>query len=223
MPDTPSSLVIDVISDVVCPWCFIGKRRLDAALQTLDAPVTVRWHPFELNPDLPREGIDRKLYLERKWGSVERAERNYDRVRAAGATANIEFRFDRIVRQPNTRDAHRLVDWVQDQDIDATPLMEGLFRAYFIEGRSLVGVAALADIAGEAGFEQGAVLAHLESDAGADKIIEGERRAHAIGVEGVPFFIFNRRVAISGAQSTELMLQAIAKAGEALEPSAAAS
>jgi len=223
MPVTSSPLVIDVISDVVCPWCFIGKRRLDAALERLDAPVAVRWHPFELNPDLPREGIDRRDYLERKWGSVEHANRNYDRVRAAGATAGIEFRFDLIVRQPNTRDAHRLVEWVQAQDIDATPLMERLFRAYFVEGRSLAGVAALADIAAEAGFEQGAVLTYLESDEGSDRIRDAERRAHAIGVEGVPFFIFDRRVAISGAQSTELMLQAMAKAGEAAPSSAATS
>jgi predicted DsbA family dithiol-disulfide isomerase len=218
-----NELVIDVVSDVVCPWCFVGKRRLDQALARLpDVRAAVRWHPFELNPDLPREGIDRRQYLEAKFGAPERADAIYQRVRSAGATVGIDFAFDRIVRQPNTRVAHRLIDWAQRQrDVDTdseeiaanvTRLVERLFNAYFCEGRSLVGVAALADLAAEAGFDQGAVLAYLESDAGTQELIEAERRAHAIGVTGVPFLIFNRHFAVSGAQDPEVLLQAIARA-----------
>lgn len=220
-PSDSPTLMIDVISDVVCPWCFVGKRRLDVALSRLPGdtgvqpnPPIVRWHAFELNPDLPREGIDRATYLERKFGPGQRADQIYERVCAAGAGAGIDFRFDRIARQPNTRDAHRLIDWVQARDIDASALMERLFTAYFCEGRSLVGVAALADLAAEAGFDSGEVLAYLETEAGTAQVVEAERRAQTIGVTGVPFFIFNRRVAVSGAQSTELLLQAIARARE---------
>lgn len=220
-PSDSPTLMIDVISDVVCPWCFVGKRRLDEALSRLrseaalqgDDPI-VRWHPFELNPDLPRDGIDRATYLERKFGPAQSAATIYERVRAAGASTGIVFRFDRIARQPNTRDAHRLIEWVQGRNSDASPLMERLFTAYFCEGRSLVGVAALADLASETGFDHDEVLAYLESEAGTSQVSEAERRAQAIGVTGVPFFIFNRRIAISGAQSTELLLQAIAKARE---------
>lgn len=223
-----AALEIDIISDVVCPWCFVGKRRLDAALERFAAsgepePI-VRWHPFELNPDLPLEGMDRKDYLARKFGGAESADAIYQRVRAAGKTVGIDFAFERIVRQPNTRDAHRLIAWAQRQSAaDHSPahvtqhtaaLVERLFAAYFCEGRSLVGVAALADLAAEAGYEQGAVLAHLESDADAAEVIDAERRAHAIGVTGVPFFIFDHRIAVSGAQETDILLQAISRARE---------
>lgn len=210
------SMVIDVVSDMVCPWCFIGKRRLEAALEhlatTSDARPVVRWHPFELNPDLPSEGVDRRTYLERKFGGPERAAGIYQRVRHAGAAAGIDFHFDRIARQPNTRDAHRLVHWVQQQGDDASALVERLFSAYFVEGRSLVGHDALTAIAAESGIDADAARALLASDALRQEVAEAERRAHEIGVGGVPFFIFAGKVAVSGAQSTEVMLQAIDKA-----------
>jgi predicted DsbA family dithiol-disulfide isomerase len=212
------ALQVDVVSDVVCPWCFVGKRRLEAALARLPAgegePPTVRWHPFELNPDLPAAGIDRATYVARKFGGAERADAIYARVRAAGETAGIAFRFDRIARQPNTRDAHRLVAWAQAQGVAASPLMERLFAAYFIAGRSLGGSAALAEIAAEAGLDAQAARTFLDSGEGTDEVVEAERRAHAIGVTGVPFFIFDRRVAVSGAQPEDVLLEAIARARE---------
>ena len=208
------TLQIDVVSDVVCPWCFIGKRRLEAALATRDPalPVAVRWHPFELNPDLPREGIDRRTYLERKFGGAANADARYDRVRTAGQESGIAFAFERIARQPNTRDAHRLVWWTQAQGGDASALVERLFAAYFLEGRPVHGAAALAELADEAGLDAGAARAFLASGEGADAMEAAEQRAYALGISGVPFFIFDGQLAVSGAQASSVLGDAIARA-----------
>ena len=207
---------IDVISDVVCPWCYIGQRRLAEALARLPADdparhASIRWHPFQLNPDLPQAGVARKTYLEDKFGGRTRAAQVYARVSAAGATVGIPFAFDRIAIQPNTRDAHRLIAWTQAQG-DAGNLVERLFRAYFIEGRAIGNRDVLAAIAGEAGFDSVAARTMLDSDEGVDAIALMDQRARDIGVQGVPFFIFNQRVAVSGAQEPDALLQAIAQA-----------
>jgi predicted DsbA family dithiol-disulfide isomerase len=206
-------LSIDVVSDVVCPWCFIGKRHLEAALAGLPgaAGATVRWHPFELNPDLPAEGVDRKVYLDAKFGGPARAAEIYARVREAGARAGLAFDFDAIARQPNTRDAHRLIAWAQSRG-DAGPLVERLFRAYFQEGRYVGDRDTLAALAAEAGFDAEAARVWLESGLGADEIADAEVRARALGISGVPFFIFDGRVGLSGAQPPESMREAIAQA-----------
>jgi predicted DsbA family dithiol-disulfide isomerase len=216
---TEAPLTIDVVSDVVCPWCYIGKRRLEAALAQLDrdGPLWVRrvnWQPFQLNPDLPREGVDRRTYLEQKFGGPQRAATIYERVRAAGATVDIPFAFERIRRQPNTRDAHRLIDWAQGPEVagSAGALVERLFSAYFLEGRAIGEREVLAAIAGEAGFDAESALAMLESESGAGTIDAMQDRARALGVTGVPFFIFNGRVAVSGAQEPQVLAEAIAEA-----------
>ena len=207
---------IDVISDVVCPWCYIGQRRLAEALARLPADdparrASIRWHPFQLNPDLPQAGVARKTYLEDKFGGRMRAAQIYERVSAAGATVGIPFAFDRIAIQPNTRDAHRLIAWTQAQG-DAGSLVERLFRAYFIEGRAIGNRDVLAAIAGEAGFDSAAARTMLDSDEGVDAVTLMDQRARDIGVQGVPFFIFNQHVAVSGAQEPDALLQAIAQA-----------
>ncbi|MEP7207597.1 MAG: DsbA family oxidoreductase [Casimicrobiaceae bacterium] len=213
---------IDLISDVVCPWCFVGKRRLDAALSRAGlAGATVRWHPFELNPDIPEAGMDRRAYLEAKFGDAGGAN-TYARVREAGAGSGIDFAFDRIVRQPNTRAAHRLVWWVQSQAQDATPLMERLFRGYFLEGRSLAGHDALLALAADAGVDAAAAGAFLASDAGAAEVRQAEQRAQEIGVSGVPFFIFAQRLAVSGAQGVDLLVDALRQASSP-DPAATAA
>jgi predicted DsbA family dithiol-disulfide isomerase len=219
-----ASLIIDVISDVVCPWCFIGKRRLEAALALAARDgaareVVVRWHPFELNPDLPHEGIDRRAYLDAKFGGAQRATQIYDRVRAAGASVGIPFAFERIARQPNTRDAHRLVAWTQGRG-DAESLVERLFSAYFLDGRDPGDRGVLAAIAGEAGGDAAAAGAMLDSDEGKDAVPASERRAIEIGVGGVPFFIFNGRLAVSGAQEPQVLAQAIAESVRTPDPTA---
>jgi predicted DsbA family dithiol-disulfide isomerase len=213
-----SPVTIDVISDVVCPWCFIGKRRLEEALaQVAQArsagEVTVRWHPFELNPDLPTEGIERRQYVEKKFGGAGRAAGIYERVGAVGAAAGIPFAFERIARQPNTRNAHRLVAWAQARG-DAGPLVERLFRAFFLEGRDPGDNDVLAAIAGESGHDAAAARAMLESGEGRDDVAAAERRAHEIGIGGVPFFIFNGRLAVSGAQEAPVLAGAIAEAAK---------
>ena len=221
MKAPPEPLVIDVVSDVVCPWCFIGKRHLEAALAGLPAAAgaKVRWHPFELNPDLPVEGVDRKGYLEAKFGGPARAAEIYARVHEAGVRAGLDFDFDAIVRQPNTRDAHRLIAWAQSRG-DAGPLVERLFRAYFQEGRYVGDRDTLAALAAEAGFDAEAARVWLESGLGADEIADAEARVRALGISGVPFFIFDGRVGLSGAQPREAMREAIAQARAAAAGSA---
>jgi predicted DsbA family dithiol-disulfide isomerase len=173
---TPATLTVDVVSDVVCPWCYIGKRRLEAALAELarsepGLAATVRWHPFQLNPDLPREGVDRGSYLEAKFGGAARADQIYERVRAAGRDAGLQFALDAIVRQPNTLDAHRLIAWAQSHgERDAADLVERLFRAYFVEGRFVGDREELARIAGEAGYDVEQAREFLESEALHDEV-----------------------------------------------------
>ena len=215
MLNTPLS--IDIVSDVVCPWCYIGKRKLEAALAqraTRDAErVQVRWLAFQLNPDIPAGGVDRRSYLERKFGGPERAQQIYARIKAAGDEVGIAFDFERIVRQPNTIDAHRLTAWAQDLDPTAADaLVERLFRAYFIEGIDIGNVDALAALAGDAGFDAAAARAWLVSDAGRAAIEAEEERSRALGVSGVPFFVFNHRLAVSGAQPPEVLLEAMEQA-----------
>ncbi len=210
------SFPIDVVSDVVCPWCYIGKRRLAAALSRVagdhrDVDFAVSWHPFQLNPELPAAGADRKAYLEAKFGGPQQAAEIYDRVRVAGAAVGIAFDFDAIARQPNTLDAHRLIGWAQQRGA-ADTLVEKLFRAYFLEGRFIGDRAVLAAIAGDAGFDAGAAGAMLESSQGVDDVQGMDRRVRELGVAGVPFFIFDSRLAVSGAQEADALVGVIEEA-----------
>lgn len=209
---------IDVISDVVCPWCFIGKRHLERALDLWierhpEQPVEVHWHPFELNPDLPASGTSRREYLEAKFGGPERAREIYARVQAAGLQASIEFDFERIQVQPNTLDAHRLVAWAAERG-NADAMVEALFRGYFLEGRDYSSRAQLAAVAGLAGFAEAEARAFLESGAGAEMIKADEQVAARMGVSGVPFFILDRRLGLSGAQPAEAIVQAMEEVRE---------
>jgi predicted DsbA family dithiol-disulfide isomerase len=213
------TMTIDVISDVVCPWCLIGRRRLGEALALFaarepDVRPVVSWHPFQLNPDLPREGIDRRSYLEAKFGGPERADEIYARVRAAGKSVDIDFAFDRIDRQPNTLDAHRLIAWAQARG-SPEELVERLFRAYFLEGRYIGDRGVLAAIAGEAGLPADAARAYLDSHEGTETVTAMDRRVRELGVTGVPFFIFGDRVAVSGAQEAPALVAAMEQALEA--------
>jgi predicted DsbA family dithiol-disulfide isomerase len=214
------SFQIDIVSDVVCPWCFIGKRNLERALDQWrarypDEVPIVRWHPFQLNPELPADGVPRKQYLEKKFGGPERAREIYARVSTAGKRAGIEFAFDAIQVQPNTVDAHRLMHYAGERG-KQDAMAEALFRRYFEEGADLTDKAELADIAAQAGINRDDASTYLASDEDRALIEEQDRRARATGVQGVPFFIFNQRLALSGAQPPEIMVEALEKVREHL-------
>jgi predicted DsbA family dithiol-disulfide isomerase len=207
---------IDVISDVVCPWCYIGKRNLESALSQwqgrhVDEPVPeVIWHPFQLNPQLPENGVPRREYLEQKFGGPDRAREIYARVTAAGARAGIAFDFDRIEVQPNTVNPHRLLHFAAERG-SQNAMAETLFEGYFLHAANLTRKATLAELAANAGFDRDQVTAYLESDQDRELIEEQDRRARATGVEGVPFFIFGQRYALSGAQPPEVILEVMEK------------
>ena len=205
---------IDVISDVVCPWCYIGKRRLAEALElfrgsadpTPKLELEVVWHPFQLNPQLPLQGIARSEYLTRKFGS--RSEDIYARVTGAGRSVGIEFAFERIVRQPNTAPAHQLIALAQlhgRQD----EMVEILFRGYFLEGADLTQTDHLVELARRAGLEGEAAWACLDDDAQRQAVLAEDKQGRALGVNGVPFFIFDQRLAVSGAQEPQVLLRTL--------------
>ncbi|HJM60118.1 MAG TPA: DsbA family oxidoreductase [Alphaproteobacteria bacterium] len=203
---------IDVISDTVCPWCFIGKRRLEAALVGFDGELPeVVWHPFQLNPDLPVEGMPRSQYLELKFGGPARAERVYRSVAEAASAEALPFALDRIGRTPNTMASHRLIHFAGHHGYQNS-VVEALFRAYFFDGRDIGQVETLAAIAFECGLDRDEALAYLQSDEGAVEVAQRDRHARSIGVNGVPCFIIDGRYAVSGAQDPEVFQQVFAVA-----------
>jgi predicted DsbA family dithiol-disulfide isomerase len=197
---------IDIVSDVICPWCFIGKRRLEKALSLRpDLAVDVTWRPFQLNPDMPPEGMERKAYIAAKFGGGGQADRVYANVAEVGAGIGIPFAFDRIRRTPNTRDAHRLIRWAAAHAL-ADPVVEALFRAYFLDGRNIGDRAVLAEIAGAAGLDATVARRWLDGDADIEPVLAEDRGARRLGINAVPCFIFERNYAVSGAQEPEFFL-----------------
>ena len=216
-------LAIDVVSDAVCPWCFIGKRHLDRALalwreEQPDCEVILHWRPFFLNPDTPAAGEPYRPFLEKKFGGAKQVEELWQRVGEAGRRAGIEFAFEKIELRANTLDAHRLIHHAQAiVDADATVterLVEALFAAQFLEGRHVGDRAVLADVAAACGLDRKAVLAYLESDTDSAAVRGGAVEAQRKGINGVPFFIFNNRLAASGAQPPEALLQVMRQAAQ---------
>ncbi len=204
------AISIDVVSDVICPWCFLGKRRLDKAIALLDdIKVEVSWRPFFLDPTIPAEGMSRRTYLENKFG-VERLKTIHDPILAAGKADGVPYAFDRITRTPNTGDAHRLIRWshVGGKQHDVA---ERLFMAYFNGGLDIGDRVVLAKIAGEAGMDPFEISAKLESDTDVDAVNAEVERAYRMGVTGVPCFIFAQKQGLMGAQSAEVLADAIGK------------
>jgi predicted DsbA family dithiol-disulfide isomerase len=197
---------IDIVSDVICPWCFIGKRRLERALALRpDLTATLSWRAFQLNPDMPSDGIPRELYLSAKFGGSRAAGRLYATVCAAGRGEGIDFAFERIRRTPNTLRAHRLIRYAASEGC-ADQVVEALFRAYFLEGLDIGGIETLAAIAARGGLDQAASLGYLIGDAGANEVRAEEHRARRLGIHAVPCFVLDRGYAISGAQEPEMFL-----------------
>ncbi|HUL92785.1 MAG TPA: DsbA family oxidoreductase [Burkholderiales bacterium] len=209
------TLSIDIVSDVVCPWCFIGKRRLEAALDLYrqrrpgaPAPEIV-FHPFELNPDLPREGITRADYIAKKFGA--RGYSAHDRLVHAGAQLGIAFAFDKIERQPNTLAAHALIERARLSGVQGA-MKEALLKAFFVDGADLTDEPTLLRVAAGAGLDRKEAEVALADESLRRTVAEEENQARAMGVNGVPFFIFNKRLAVEGAQSPEVLLEAMLEA-----------
>jgi predicted DsbA family dithiol-disulfide isomerase len=210
------ALTVDVISDVICPWCYIGKRRLEKAIALAGRlDVRVRWHPFQLNPQMPREGMSRRAYRTAKFGSWERSLALDAQVMEAGRGEGIDFAFEKQERTPNTLDAHRLIG-LADREGLQDAVVEVLFRAYFTEGRDISVRQTLLDVVAQAGLDRRMAASMLDGDDGLDEIRAEEERARRAGVQGVPFFIINGEVAISGAQPPGVFLDAF----DRLSPSA---
>jgi len=194
---------IDLFSDVVCPWCFIGKRRLEKAMAArADRSFIIQWRAFQLNPDMPGDGMLRQHYVEAKFGGPERAHQIYVNITEAGRSVGLDFAFEKIQRSPNTVRAHRLILWATRQGL-ADPLVENLFRAYFFDGRDIGAPVVLAEIADETGLDGAAAAEYLASEDGQAEVAAESRYAYENGITGVPCFIFNRRYAVAGAQEPE--------------------
>jgi predicted DsbA family dithiol-disulfide isomerase len=212
MSDTSEPLTIDVVSDVVCPWCFIGKRRLEQAVALRpDRPVEVRFHPYFLNPWVPREGISRTEYLTTKFGSPERYNANVPRIAAAAAGEGLVYAPDKIQRQPNTLDCHRLIRWAET--IGAAPRMkQRLMDLYFTEGADLSDREVLVRAAADCGLDADRVREQLASDLDVEAVTRAADSAKEAGIDGVPCFIFGGVLAVSGAQSPDYLAAAMDRA-----------
>ncbi|MFT6559588.1 DsbA family oxidoreductase [Sneathiella sp.] len=200
---------IDIVSDTVCPWCLIGKRKLEAALaERPDLDVEITWHPFQLHPDMPKEGADRTEFITQKFGSIERAKELYENVRQAGAAVGLDFQFGKVKRSPNTLNSHRLIRWAETAGLQ-NEVVEILFRKFFMEGADLGDDQVLIDAASEAGMDVEIVKNLLESDADVELVSQEDARAREMGISGVPFFIFDNKYALSGAQDPATFIQVI--------------
>jgi predicted DsbA family dithiol-disulfide isomerase len=222
MNQESESLTIDIVSDVVCPWCYLGEKRLEAALAEAPQPVAVRWRPYQLDPTIPDGGLDRAEYMAKKFGKGGRLQAAHDNLARLGAELDIPFAFDKIKRSPNTLDAHRLIRWANAAGVQAK-VVDRLFKAYFVEGRDIGDRGVLIDIAGECGLDAKLVEKLLTEGADIDLVREEIAQAQAIGVSGVPFFIFAGRLGVPGAQDPSVLLRAMSQAREAIgEPASEA-
>jgi predicted DsbA family dithiol-disulfide isomerase len=204
-----TDLVVDVFADPICPWCFVGKRRMERALGHAGGTgVEVRWRAFQLNPQMPPGGMDRGLYLATKFGGSDHARHVYDAIRRAGEAEGINFAFARIQRTPNTVAAHRLSRFATRVG-RADAVMEGLFSAYFLEGRDIGELAELVAVAEAAGCNADAVAGYLDGDDDRDAVLAEDAAARAAGIGGVPHFIVAGRYQLPGAQSPEVIARTI--------------
>ena len=215
MNEQGTAFHIDVHSDIVCPWCYVGKRRLERALSQLNGAEKpqITWRPFQLNPKMPVDGMDRKVYLKAKFGSMKAFGRMEEQLLAAGTDEQIPFAFGKIQRTPNTFAAHRLV-WYAEQQGRQDAAVESLFRGYFTEGADIGSVKVLSQLAGCAGLDAAAVESFLQSEEGAEEVKAEEAVGHRLGIRGVPFFVLNGSISISGAQPPDIFVSALRQAEE---------
>jgi predicted DsbA family dithiol-disulfide isomerase len=203
-----TKIKVDVVSDVVCPWCFIGKRRLEAAIRSLpeNLEVEVRHLPFELNPDLPSGGTDQKEYLRNKFGGDDRYQQITARVTSVAEAEGLRFDFSKQAVLPNTLDSHRLIQFAAEAGVQGK-VVEGLMKAYFEDGKDLSDRDTLLDIASDAGVDRQAAGKLLDSNEDVQSIRNMENLNHERGISGVPFFIIDNKYGVSGAQPSETLVQ----------------
>lgn len=209
MSSQDGALYIDVYSDVICPWCYVGKRRLERALRQVGdrLNVEVTWRPFQLNPTMPQQGMNRTVYLETKFGSLQVFKEMEEHLLAAGRAEQIPFAFEKIARTPNTFQAHRLI-WYAGRQGRQGSVVEALFRGYFVEGADISNIQTLTNVAQSAGLEQREVESFLASETGVAEVKTEEAAGHRMGIRSVPHFVLNDLYAISGAQRPEAFLVA---------------
>ena len=211
---------IDIYSDTICPWCYIGKANLERALEAeADHPFIVEWHPFQLNPEMPVGGMDRRAYLENKFGGKDRAIQAYLPVVEHAKKAGLDINLEAIARTPNTLNAHRLIHWAGIEGRQ-TPVVAALFSAYFKKGRDIGDHDVLADIADMAGMDAALVRRLLKTDEDTQNIRDRDAHARNMGVNSVPTFIVASQHAVPGAQSTELWRKVIGELREQRDTSA---
>ena len=198
---------IDIIVDTICPWCYVGKRRFDRALEIRPQPdLQVGWRAFQLNPGMPADGMDRREYINEKFGGLERSRSIHSGIERAAAEEGIIFNFKEIDRTPNTIHSHRLIRFAAAYGLQ-TEIVSAVFDAYFLDGRDIGDIPTLTDIAAESGLDHAETGAFLESGVDFETILAEDELARRLGVNGVPCFIVNRKYAVSGAQSPEVLVQ----------------
>ncbi len=207
-----TAITIDVVSDVVCPWCYVGKKRLQAALDARpDIAAEIRWRPFFLDPTVPRAGKPRIEYITGKFGGADKITPAHERLVGIGKAAGVDFHFDKIEVQPNTLDAHRLIGWASAEG-KADALVENVFADFFVNGVDLSNHGNLVAAAARAGMDAAQVSADLASNKDEELVARQAQAASASGIGGVPFFVFGSKVALSGAQEAEVISSAIDQA-----------
>ncbi|WP_088345906.1 MULTISPECIES: DsbA family oxidoreductase [Rhodomicrobium] len=215
MASSPPTITVEIISDAICPWCWIGKRRIEEASRLLAGKlgVTVVWKPLQLNPDMPKAGVDRALYRQRKFGSADHSAQLDARVAEAGRSAGLEFRHDLMRWTPNTVDCHRLI-WLAGREGCQDAVVEGLFQAYFVQGRNIGDAETMADIGEAAGLDRDRVLALLAGEEGAAEVAQELAAARRVGISGVPTFVVDGMPIVAGAAPAEMLAAELLEALE---------
>ena len=210
---------VAIVSDTICPWCYIGKRRFERARAGRPTDLAVAWRPFQLNPDMPREGVDRQRYMVAKFGSEQRVAEIFDAIEQAGESEGIQFAFDRIERTPNTVDSHRLIEYAGQRGAQDR-VVEALFRRYFEQGEDIGDRSVLEAAAVDSGLDEGEVRRFLSGSEGTEHVRKESEAASRMGISGVPCFIFEGKYAVSGAQPPDVFERVFELAAAATETSA---
>jgi predicted DsbA family dithiol-disulfide isomerase len=207
-----ATLHVEVVADVICPFCYLGKRRLDEALKAVHGPSEVSWHPYQLNPDMPAGGVSTEEYLSARFGSPANVQPALDRLVTEGRKEGIDFRFDRIGNLPNTLRAHQIIYLAEGEGVDQGALAEEFMTAFFERGADIGDVETLLDIASRYGLAAGDVLKVIDDEAAKQVVLSREAQVRSSGIAGVPGYLLNRRLLVIGAQETDAMVSAFDRA-----------